>query len=132
MPAARVSKAATSDLVPAVERERLIGDVQDRADAVLDDGLLQLGRVDLDLLIPPRRDHADLQLRHLADLLFERHLSQQLVGLAPGRRVRRGRARHAAEDGVAVRHFRPGRSSRDGGSALSPREAGARREGVQG
>ena len=45
--------------------------------AVFDDGLLQLGRVNLNILILARRNHANLKLSHLADLLFQRHAREK-------------------------------------------------------
>jgi hypothetical protein len=92
-------------LMPAVQRERLVCDVEDRTDAVFDDGLFQLGRVYFNLLVSARRDHADFKLCHLTDLLFERHLRQQLICFARRRNVRRGSAKLSAEDRVAVRYL---------------------------
>ena len=69
------------DLVPPVECERLIGDVENRPDTVLDDRLLELGWIDFYVLIPASDDHLDRELGHLPNFLFERHPFQQVFDL---------------------------------------------------
>ena len=49
------------------------------ADAVLHDCLLEFRRIDLYVLVAAGCDHADRELGHLPDLLFERHASEQIA-----------------------------------------------------
>ena len=74
-----------NQLVPFVDGQREVFHVQDRADAVLDDRFVQLRRVDLKIGVFAVGDHPDFELRHLADLLFERHPLDEIVD--PARQV---------------------------------------------
>ena len=91
------------DLLPLRGRHRLVVHVQDRAHAVGDDRLLQLGGVDLEGGALAGRDHADLELRHLADLLLERHLRDELAHALGMVRPRGGAGGDLAlQEGAAV------------------------------
>ena len=68
-------------LVPAIECECLVGDVEDRSHAVLDDSPIQFRRIDLDRLIPSLRDRVDGELGHLTNFFFQRHALEQVLDL---------------------------------------------------
>jgi hypothetical protein len=71
----------SDDVLPFVWRQRLISNIQDRTNAVAHHRLLEFCRVDLNTLILTGGNHADGQLRHLANLLFKRHLLEQGLDL---------------------------------------------------
>ncbi len=70
------------DLVPPIKSERLVGDVENRPDTVLDDCLLELGWIDFYVLVPAGDDHLDRELGHLPNFFFERHPFQQVIDSA--------------------------------------------------
>ena len=87
--------------MPVVDGKRLIGDVENRADAVLHDRLFELCRIDFDVLIPAVDDHADRELGHLPDFLFERHALEQVFDFSGVIAFRTGAA-VSLEEFVAV------------------------------
>ena len=70
----RMQTEAAEAFVPLRGRKRDVLDVEDRPDAVVDYCLAQLLGIDAQVALAAVGDHPDLELRHLADLLFQGHL----------------------------------------------------------
>src|SRR5207253_1449505 len=66
-----------NDIMPPVQRQGLILNVENGPYAVMRDRSLEFGGIDLNVLISSVRNHADLKLGHLANFLFKRHSLQQ-------------------------------------------------------
>ena len=67
--------------MPLVRRQRLLRDVENRTNAIAHDRFIELGRIDLNLLIPAICNHADGQLSHLPNLFLKRHPLEQGLDL---------------------------------------------------
>jgi hypothetical protein len=139
------------ELAPPRRRQRPVRDVEQRADVVPQEGVLQLRRVELLCRVagaPPTRHRLDRQLRHLACLLLQRQEPQQRVdagldawveatGLAQ-RSGRRGERQHEYQQptevpitddhchpagvSVAMETLSSRRSERSNGNVVIPQE----------
>src|ERR1700674_3659410 len=65
--------------MPFINSKSLVRYVKDRSNSITAYGFLQLGRVNMDLLIVAVRNHANLKLGHLSDFFFQRHALEQTL-----------------------------------------------------
>src|SRR6185369_9442031 len=91
----------TDDLMPVIDSERLIRDVENRSDAVFDDRVFEFCGINFDLLILSGSDRADGELRHLPDFFFERHALDQVIDLSRVVAFRSGATR-ALEEFITI------------------------------
>ena len=95
------------NLVPLLRGQRFVIHVENGTDTVFTDGLVEFFRIDSNGLTSAVGNHANFELRHLADFFFQRHLADQFFhGRGRSACRRAGRSHIPVQKYLAVDHAR--------------------------